>query len=269
MTDPRRIEPGSPRPGPLSRMKRALRLRRPRGLVRTARRGLLVLEEDGRFLRAALVTGRKEALVPERVEPLEGLEALGRFESGFPGRWSRSPVLVVSSEVGVRLHGGPSGDAASLAYEVPAATRARWRDALAARGRPLAGLRPLAGAPLALLGPGERTKVLLLQVEHSLVAALELDAGRCTRLEIRHGPPTVESCRALVGDRPEVLLCGAGLDLSALGYAIARGGSTWVRILGARTPGGSIAGCAALLGAVRHVWGGAEDLLVEAGAQGA
>lgn len=211
-----------------------------------ATRAVHVIEVDGDAFRAAHLRrrgGELELLGLEcfraRDELATVLERLERFAEGPP----RSAVLVTDALV---------PDSPSRERELPRSTLHGWTAALTRLGVRLERVLPLGGSPLLLLERAPREPVLFLQVERRSITTMELVAGRCTELGVLPGvEPTPERCLELVGTAcPEVLLAGKGLDLSALGYALARSGTTWVSILRPRSGLGGHAAEAHTLGAI-------------------
>jgi len=218
----------------------------PRSGPPSASARILVLEAEGDALRAALLARVGAALRVEGLRPLRGPEELELLSGRLFTRDSALRVALVSDAI---VPGAKDGVERVVAP---------WRGPLAELGLALASLWPLWGLPLANLAPVPRDPCLFLQVERHGIASAELVDGVVRGLEYEPGAPTLERCLERVGPgAPEVLLAGRGLDLSQLGYEIARDGMTWVRILRpglelpanlARGPDlGSIAGVARLM----------------------
>jgi hypothetical protein len=222
---------------------------------RPARRDgeILVLQADGHAFRAAHVERRGRQLASLGATHGELARCL-EFLRGHAG----APVVVVTHEVEPRVVQLPDGTAAVdpqlFAHAGPSA-RGRWTRLLEAEGLELRALYPLAGSVVGALAGDENA--LCVQVEHGLVAVMALARGRCMELELVQGAaPTARRVQELIGEAcPEVVLCGGGADLSELGYALACGGSTWVRILRPRVPEPAGTELAALYGAARHALG--------------
>jgi hypothetical protein len=159
-------------------------------------------------------------------------------------------AVLVTAEAEAGFGGRPSRMA-------PAALDA-WQACLAPHGLELVAVHPQVGCPLLALERVPRDPVLFVQVERRFVAVMEL-VGRCAELEVfPREEPVLERCRQLVGEGcPEVLLAGGGADLSALGFELARCGTTWVRILkpDVHVDGAAPSGLASIVGAARHAAG--------------
>lgn len=227
----------------LTRAAAAPRVERPRSFY--------VLEADGEVFRAAHIREQQGGLAllglenfRTHAELADVLERLERFEEGPP----RTAVLV-TDEIAL--------DCSARELELPRTVLERWSAPLTGLGVRLGLVLPLSGSPLLNLERAPREPALLLQVERRSITTMEIVAGRCAELHVlRDIEPTPERCRELVGTGcPEVLLAGKGVELSALGYSLARTGTTWVRILRPKADLGVFQagahGLAAILGAAR------------------
>jgi hypothetical protein len=213
-------------------------------------RPFLVIEVDGDAFRVANARRRGGEIEVLSVEQPNGLEEIdsvlariGRVRSAGPA----AAVLVTSAAPAVGI------DARHPAIH------SAWQPRLALLGIELHRIFPLVGAPLLALAQAPREPLVYLQVEHTLIAVMELVGGRSMELAVYGGEePKVRRCRELVGEAcPEVLLAGGGGDLSAIGYELARTGTTWVRIL---RPCGLVthanaSSLGAVIGVARHASG--------------
>lgn len=238
----------------MSRSKRRLtRWPRALGLAGAAqwpsaepKRAFHVIEVDGDVLRAAYLRRRGGELELLGLESFRGRDelatALARLEPFAEG--PPRPAVLVTDAL--------APDSPSRERELPHAIIDEWAAPLARLGVRLERVLPLAGSPLLLLERTPRETVLFLQVERRSIATMKVVAGRCTELDVLHDvEPTAARCLELVDTAcPEVLLAGKGLDLSALGYALARSGTTWVSILRPKSGLGVHAGEAHTLGAI-------------------
>jgi hypothetical protein len=231
----------------------------------------LVLQFDGSAFRAAHVQRRDrrvESLGLEHGELAGCLEFLGSRRGVEACRPLRVVLVTPEAELDLPCSSGRDADGPGSAERIPDRhlcadrhglvarmrheDRERWSRELLEHGLELASIYPLAGSPLGILDVQERPAPCL-QVEHAFLAVMEIVGGRCAQLELHHVEPTLPRVLELVGPAcPELFLCGGGADLSALGYAIARAGTTWVRILrpDSRTLDDPAHG--AMVGAARH-----------------
>jgi hypothetical protein len=211
----------------------------------------LVLQVDGLAFRAAHVRRRDRLLESLALQRGELEQCLGFLLScRVSGAGARRRVVLVTPEAELAI---PD---ARLVARMSTEDRERWSRELEAWGLELVAVYPLAGSPLGVLDGGGET-ALCVQIERDLIAVMDLVRGRCAQLEcFPRVEPTCRRVQELVGEGcPEVLLCGGGADLSELGYELARGGSTWVRILRPDSRAFSDPGDAAIVGAARHACG--------------
>lgn len=215
-----------------------------------------MLEAEGDSLRVALVARVGETMLLEGLRELQAPEELVEFAPLRASRALPSAVTLVTDAIAPGQEEGPERVVAP------------WRATLGSLGLELGSLWPLWGLPLANLAPLPRDPCLFLQVERQGITTIEIVAGRLRSVEHLPGAPTLERCLERVGPgAPEVLLAGRGLDLSQLGYEIARDGTTWVRILRARLELGAVLGARDLSSIGGVAWLHA-DTATSAGARG-
>ena len=219
---------------------------------------LLVVEDDGGRVRCALVRreGSSGVRVVDLVEAAQPRQAdVARALRRMPRPRSGRAALVT---IELAPAGAPDTSAPGTGL------RASWETLLAGEALRSAGVYPLVGGPAADLDDGEpSTPVLGLQVERRLAAILELDGAGQGAVEVHtegEHPLSPERALELVGPAcDELWLCGSGTDLSALGYALASRGGTWVRIVGLRRGSGVAGvpseGLATIRGAARRALG--------------